>query len=438
MHAQEPVISGMQKTPAHWKAAHPILFIVAELGLGIWAGTYLTLPINVQPKIASISMVVVGILVVCCIQLKKLPDHMQSLTLHVALLLWGMAIYFATHNQDMISIPYPELWIERMRNWILQKLDICLKNQAANGFAKALLLGVKSNMDKDLVKAYKELGVIHIIAISGMHLEILFKNMTRITHWLPRKKYFLWLELFLVLIVVWAYTLMAFASPSIVRASVFFSIYSVGKFFKQPIYVLNVIAAGMLLLLLLDVKDINNVGLQLSYAAVLGIHFFYPLFLKLFPMDNPVLSFLWSNCCITIAAQITTFPILAYHFHQISTMVLVSNCIMVPLSNILLYALAILLLTPNFGGCSLFFGHWVERYLLFINQLVLQNPSRNLSKMAATPFSLYWVIIYYVTLFLAYLWVIQKKSTYLYISCWFITLSILIKLFSNFTFLWKI
>jgi competence protein ComEC len=199
-----------------------------------------------------------------------------------------------------------------------------------------------------------------------------------------------------------------------------------------------VVAAGLLLLLLLDVKDIQNVGLQLSYAAVVGIHFFYPLLQKLFPMDNPILSFLWSNCCITIAAQITTFPILAYHFHQISTLVLVGNFIMVPLSNVLLYALALLLFTPNFGGCSLFLGHWVERYLLFINQLVLQNPSKGLTMMASTPFSLGDTGVYYVMLLLTYLWVIQKKAKYLYMACWLVALTILIKLFSNSSFLWKI
>jgi competence protein ComEC len=428
----------MQKTQTHWKAAHPILFIVIEFGLGIWVGSFIQLPAYITPLFASIGLVFASVLLVLIIQKSRIPIAINSIAMHFALMLWGIAVYFATLHQDLFSIPYPLSWIETMRNWILQKLDICLKNAAANGFAKALLLGVKSNMNKDLLKAYKELGVIHIIAISGMHLEILFKNITKITNWLPRKKYFLWIELILVLLAVWTYTLMAFASPSIVRASVFFSIYFIGKFFKQSIYVLNTIAAGMLLLLLLDVKDIHNVGLQLSYAAVIGIHFFYPLLFNLFPMDNPILSFLWSNCCITIAAQITTFPVLAYHFHQISTMVLVANFIMVPLSNVLLYALALLLLIPNFGGISLFLGHWVERYILLMNQLVLQNPSKGLSMMASTPFSLGAVCFYYILLLLAYLWVIQKQAKFLYIACWFIALTILIKLFSNSAFLWKI
>ena len=177
------------------------------------------------------------------------------------------------------------------------------------------------------------------------------------------KKIFLFIELILVLGGVWLYTLMAFSSPSIVRASVFFSIYFIGKFLQQSSFTLNTIAGGMLLLLLFDVKNLDNLGLQLSYAAVMGIHLFYPLFYKMLPMDNPILSFLWSNLCLSFAAQLTTLPILVYHFHQIASLVLVSNFIMVPLSNVLLYSLVLLLVCPSVFGLPYLFGQWIQQYI---------------------------------------------------------------------------
>jgi competence protein ComEC len=216
---------------------------------------------------------------------------------------WGVSIYIATQEKNLIQLPYPVHLVAYCRNWVIQKINTTILSKEANGFALALLLGVKSDLNKELLQAYTQLGIIHLVAISGMHLEIIFKNLTRITKWMPRKKIYLLLELIVVLAGVWLYTLMAFGSPSIVRASVFFSIYFIGKFLQQSSITLNTIAGGLLILLLFDVKGIENIGLQLSYAAVIGIHLFYPLLNKMLPMDNPVLSFLWSNLCISFAAQ---------------------------------------------------------------------------------------------------------------------------------------
>jgi competence protein ComEC len=311
------------------------------------------------------------------------------------------------------------------------KINHTITNAEANGFAQALLLGVKININKELLTAYNQLGIIHIIAISGMHLEIIFKNLTRVTKWLPRKKYFLLLELIIVLLGVWTYALMAFASPSIVRASIFFSIYFIGKYFNQSVFVLNFIAAGVLTVLLFDIKHLHHIGLQLSYAAVIGIRLFYPIFNKMLPMQNPLLAFLWSNFSVTLSAQLTTFPILAYQFHQVSTMVLLSNFVMVPLSNVLLYGLAFLILVPNWYGLAGYLGYLMERYILFINWIIHYASTKSIAKMASVAISKYMVIAYYICLFLFYLWLFYKKVNYLKYAIWLMSLLFIIKLFSK-------
>ncbi|MEY3873606.1 MAG: hypothetical protein RL363_327, partial [Bacteroidota bacterium] len=321
--------------------------------------------------------------------------------------------------------------IEQCRSIVIQKINDTIKNAEANGFAQALLLGVKTNINKELLTAYNQLGIIHIIAISGMHLEIIFKNLTRITKWLPRKKYFLRLELIIVLLGVWTYALMAFASPSIVRASIFFSIYFIGKYFNQSVFVLNFIAAGVLTILLFDIKHLHHIGLQLSYAAVIGIRLFYPIFNKMLPMENPLLAFLWSNFSVTLSAQLTTFPLLAYQFHKVSTMVLLSNFVMVPLSNLLLYGLAFLLLVPNWYGLAGYLGWLVEKYLLFINWTIHYAYTNSFAKMALVAFSKYMVLVYYLCLFSLYLWLFYKKVKYLQYAIWLLSVLFIIKLFSK-------
>ena len=97
-------------------------------------------------------------------------------------------------------LPYPHEFISHTRVWMIQKIDRHIIDKEASGFAKALLIGVKSDVDKNIIKAYTQLGIIHIIAISGMHLDIIFKNLVFVTGHLPRKIFWRLLFQFLKLL----------------------------------------------------------------------------------------------------------------------------------------------------------------------------------------------------------------------------------------------
>jgi competence protein ComEC len=421
----------MEKTNAHWRAAHPLVFISGYLCIGVLIAEAInTSIIGID---ANIGLLILGISIplLFAATISKFSTPIKSAVHTACLISWGFAIFFLTRNENIFKIPYPIYFIEQCRNLVVQKISETILNTEANGFAQALLLGVKSTINKELLSAYNQLGIIHIIAISGMHLEIIFKNLTRITKWLPRKKYFLQIELILVLLGVWTYALMAFASPSILRASIFFSIYFIGKYFNQSVFVLNFIAAGVLTILLFDIKHLHHIGLQLSYAAVIGIRLFHPLFNKMLPMENPILAFLWSNFSVTLSAQLTTFPLLAYQFQQVSTMVLLSNFVMVPLSNVLLYGLAILIVVPNWYGLAGYLGYLIERYILCVNWTIHTVYTKSISKMAFVVFSKYTVMAYYSCLFLLYLWMFYKKVNYLKYAIWLLSLLFIIKLFSK-------
>ncbi len=418
----------MEKSIAHWKAAHPLLFVSATLLAGILLAKFF-FQNKIQPSYA-IAIIGIGWLLLQATLFFPLPSWHRGLLLVLVLLSWGVAICIATQEKNLMQLPYPKSWVVFCRNWVIQKINATIISTEANGFALALLLGVKSDLNKELLQAYTQLGIIHIVAISGMHLEIIFKNLTRITQWMPRRKIFLLLELFLVLAGVWLYTLMAFGSPSIVRASVFFSIYFIGKFLQQSHFTLNTIAGGILILLLLDVKDIGNIGLQLSYGAVLGIHLFYPLLHKMLPMDNPLMSFLWSNLCVSFAAQLLTLPILVYHFHQVANLVLVSNLIMVPLSNILLYSLMLLVICPSWLGLAHLLGGWIQNYILWINACIHSLYTLPISNSIQIHFDAIQMTLYYAVLWFLYSWLYKQASKYLvYLLMLFVGYRLL-KLFS--------
>jgi competence protein ComEC len=273
-----------------------------------------------------------------------------------------------------------------------------------------------------------QLGIVHIIAISGMHLDLLFKTLKSITSQLPNRSFFKIFELLFLLFCVWTYTLIARASPSIIRASIVFSFFIVGKYYKLSSFNLNTIAAGILTICLFNAKSIENIGLQLSYAAVIGIHFFYKLLNSALSIDNPIIQMLWSNCSISIAAQLTTLPILLIHFHQIASWALVCNFIMVPLSNLILYGLGCILILPT--QFAIYFGSFVSRYIQFFNGIVYDWYIHTKANKLFINMDFKLAVVYYIILFLIYSWFLQKKSSYMIIILSILTGYSIVKLFS--------
>ncbi len=419
----------MQNPYVYWRASHPLVFITLHFLFGIFIA-------NAIPQISfrgtallSIAILLLELIVMILLSKSKLSLLIIGLFTSFCLMSWGFLIQwnaFAGYSMFMPNSFYA--FIDFCRNGLIYKINKNIISKEANGFALALLIGVKMDMNRSLVNAYTQLGIIHIIAISGMHLDILFKILSKLTGLLPRKKGLKIVEIIVLLILVWTYTFIAGSGPSIIRASVFFSIYLLGKHFELPNFTLNAIAGGLLLLILVKANGLENIGLQLSYAAVIGIHLFYKILYNALDLDNPIVQFLWSNCCVSLAAQLTTFPILVIHFHQVAAWVLVSNFIMVPLSNFILYGLALLLVLPMrfamYGGCI------VEKYILFFNQLVQDWFSNTKAGTLLITMSRLQAFLYYLILLLVYLWIYLKKSIYLIVIMALITGYIFIKLFS--------
>ena len=419
----------MEKSLSHWKAEHPLLFISISISIGyLIANKY---GYHHTSSNTTIAFFIVGISMgaLLCLPLLPLKKWQQGVVILFILVSWGNVIYLTTQQQNLMWFSYPNGIISHIRIWMIQKIDRHIIDNEASGFAKALLIGVKSDVDKNIIKAYTQLGIIHIIAISGMHLDIIFKNLVFVTGHLPRKLLWRLLELAIVLITVWIYTFIAFASPSVVRASIFFSLFFVGTFLNQPKYTLNCIAGGILVILFFDIHSIYHIGLQLSYAAVIGIHLFYRIFYKMLPMDNPILNWMWSNLCITLSAQLTTLPILLYHFHQTSPLVLISNFMMVPLSTLLLYALIGLVILPNPVNFSMHLGGLIQSYINFLNRVVLSFHQNPIGTPLLIQMSGRMVVSYYLGLLFVYLWLYKRKAKYLFYSLVIITLVSLIKLF---------
>ena len=211
-------------------------------------------------------------------------------------------------------------------------------DKRVTGIAEALLIGYKEDLDKDVVQSYSNTGVVHIIAISGMHLGLIYIVLVWVFSRLPLIKRSAVTRVILVLSCLWLFSLITGASASVLRSAVMFTCIITGKEFFRKAGIYNSIAASAFLLLAYDPYLLWDVGFQLSYFAVGGIVWLQKPVYNLLYVKNKALRYIWEMCSITIAAQVLTFPICIYYFHQFPASFLLTNLICVPLSTVILFA----------------------------------------------------------------------------------------------------
>lgn len=232
-----------------------------------------------------------------------------------------------------------ENWLDKFLFSTREKVvGIIRKNipgEKEQGLAEALLIGYKNDLDRTLVQSYTNTGVVHIIAISGMHLALVYWLLLRIFKPLKKRKNIKWLRPVLIIAGLWLFSLLAGAQASVLRSAVMFTCIVIGENLTKKTSIFNTLALSAFILLCYDPFWLWDVGFQLSYAAVLSIVIFMQPIYHLFYIRNKILDFIWKLNAVTIAAQILTVPLSMYHFHQFPNYFLLTNFVAVPLSSII-------------------------------------------------------------------------------------------------------
>lgn len=279
------------------------------------------------------------------------------------------------------------------------------------GIAEALLIGYTNDLDKDLVQAYSNTGVVHIIAISGMHLALIYVLLVWLFAKIPVVNKSKWLQLILILACLWMFSLLTGASPSVLRAAVMFSFIAVGKNIYKQASIYNSLAASAFVLLCYNPYYLWAVGFQLSYLAVLSIVIFQKPIYNCIYIKNKWLDKVWQLMAVSTAAQLLTFPVCIYYFHQFPNLFLISNMIAVPLSGLILYAEIILVAFSWIPFVGIYMGKLVAALVALMNKIILWINDLSFAvwdKIPATILST-WLLYAVVTAFGAWLILKQKK-----------------------------
>ena len=243
------------------------------------------------------------------------------------------------------------------------------------GLLQSFFLGDKSELDPGVKRAFMNSGTMHLLAVSGMHVGIIYllllylfpsfgKNGWRIIRFL------------VILASLWLYGTLTGLSPSVLRAIIMMSVLEIGRTFQRETSILNLLVVAFFLILLIDPFSVYSAGLWLSFSAVAGIVFVYPILNQLFVFRFPAFQWLWSLIAVSVAAQVGTLPFSLFYFHAFPVYFLLNNLILVPLlAPVLFLALLVLFFSPIPFLSAIFAGVLndllllIGRYVVFAEQL---------------------------------------------------------------------
>ena len=214
-------------------------------------------------------------------------------------------------------------------------------NPSTSGISLALLLGNRREISASVKTTYSRTGASHILAISGLHVGIVYGFLLI---FFKRYRKTLLFSIFSIL-VLWSFAIISGLSPSVSRAALMFSLFSVAILMQRKAHPLNTLALSAFILLLIDPNLVFDVGFQLSHLAVFGILTVFSSLSGLVSSKYNLLNKIWDLTAISISAQIFTFPLIIYYFHGFPLLFFVSNLIVIPAACLILVVGLIFLIT---------------------------------------------------------------------------------------------
>lgn len=289
----------------------------------------------------------------------------------------------------------------RCRNYFLHILEKRIPDRIEQAVGMALILGYRAAALDEVRPAYIETGAMHILAVSGMHVGLLYAGILfflgSVKRWQsPRGK---WVQTLVILLFVWWFVLLTGAGGSVLRAGAMFTLFEVGRRLQRRTNPLNILAASLLILLFFNPFLLFDVGLQLSYLAVGGILFFYPRIYKILYFKNLALKYFWEITAMGLAAQLVITPLSLYYFHRFPTYFWLSGLIAIPASTIGLYAGILLFMInelpilPDICALVLKCSLWLmNQNIFFAQKLPPLSTLQNVWLSGFTVFAMYAIL----------------------------------------------
>ncbi len=276
------------------------------------------------------------------------------------------------------------------------------------GMLSALTLGYKDALAPELRESFSTTGAMHVLAVSGLHVGIIFVVFGFLFSFMDRWRLGKRLKPIVIIFLLWCYAFITGLSPSVLRSSVMFSCMVLSGVFGRKSNTYNNIFLSAFFLLFFNPNLLFDIGFQLSYSAVLAIVYFQPKIAGLIYVKNRWLRWAWELAAVSLAAQLGTAPFSVFYFHQFPNYFLLSNFVVIPAATLILYAaVALFVFSPV---------PYVNVAVAFVLKWILKIMYACIVWIEHLPYSLsiVWIdgwqlLSLYAALF-AVMWWLDKKS----------------------------
>ncbi|WP_353083724.1 ComEC/Rec2 family competence protein [Flavobacterium sp.] len=297
-----------------------------------------------------------------------------------------------------------------LRNKIIQNLEKNHFHKSELSVVVALILGQQQDISPEIVRDYQYAGAVHVLSVSGLHVGFILLFITFLLKPFPNSRSGALVKLIIVITFLWAFGLLAGFAPSVVRSVTMFSFVAVGMFLRRSVNIYNTIAISALLILLFQPSFLMDVGFQLSYVALYFIVWLQPLLASLWTPKYKLTSYLWDIITVSFAAQIGTFPMSIYYFHQFPGLFFVTNLVILPGMSLILGLGAIVMFLAAFDWIWLPLLKALEWSIWLLNKVIAWVASFEGFVFKDIPLSIYIMWGLYVLIFCVIIWF--KKPTF--------------------------
>lgn len=287
-------------------------------------------------------MVTIDDLLVISSSLKRIPKPLNPHQFDYSKYMRTLNVYHQTRvsKTQVYSISRGSLTLrgqaERFRNFLLKNLEKTSLEKDERAILQALVLGQKKEISKELYSDYAAAGAVHILAVSGLHVGILFFIFSFILKPLKRLPFGTLIQGIVLVLCLWGFAFITGLSPSVTRAVTMFSFFAFAKSINRDTNSINTLFLSFFVLLLVNPLWLFHVGFQLSYLAVLSILLIQPKLRKYYRPRFYLDKLFWDILSVSFAAQLGVLPLSIYYFHQFPGLFFITNIVVLPVLGILL------------------------------------------------------------------------------------------------------
>lgn len=279
------------------------------------------------------------------------------------------------------------------------------------GVLSALTLGDKRVLGEEVRAVYADAGVSHVLALSGLHVGMIYAMLVFLLRGLLRSRSLRWLREVLTVAVLWLFAMMVGMSASVVRAVSMYTLYILARWVSKESSPLSVLSLAAFAMLLVQPLSLFDVGFQLSFMAMVPILCVEPRLEALFRRSSlpPVPAYLVGVACMSLAAQLGTFPLVLYHFGTFPTYFLLTNLVVIPYLYVVLLLIAVWWLLALAGGpWAVSLGRVVQLLVEWLNRLLACIADWPFAVLRVEDFSAAAVLFTYLFLSFAALFLIGR------------------------------